>query len=53
MCSIALTPRNGMLPCAIRPLRLDLEPVHAAMADADAVDVERLGDDDEVGPVAR
>ena len=30
----------------------DLEPVDAAMADADAIDVERLGDDDVVG-VAR
>ena len=30
------------------PFRLDCEPVHAAMSDADAIDVERLGDDDEV-----
>ena len=30
--------------------RHHLEPVHAAMADADAIDVQRLGDDDVVGP---
>ena len=53
MCSIALTPWNGMLPCAIRPFVCDLEPVDAAVADADAIDVERLGNDREVGAVAR
>ena len=51
MCSTALTPWNGMLPCAIRPRVCDLEPVDAAMADADAIDAERLGDDGEVGAV--
>ena len=51
MCSIALTPRNGMLPCAIRPRVVDLEPVDAAMADADAIDVERLRDDDVVDAI--
>ena len=30
-----------------------LEPVHAAMADADAIDVQRLGDDDEIGAPLR
>ena len=50
MPSIALTPRNGMLPCAIRPTQRQLEPVDAAMADADAVDVQRLRNDDVVGP---
>ena len=53
MCSMALVPRNGMLPCAVRPCVVDLEPVNAAMADADAVDVERLRDDHEVGPRRR
>src|SRR5207244_5974001 len=32
--------------------RLHLEPIDSAMAKADAVDVERLRDDDEVGAVA-
>ena len=40
-----------MLPCAIRPVRLHLEPVDAAVADADAIDAQRLGDDGEVGAV--
>ena len=31
--------------------RQHLEPVDAAVADADAVDVQRLGDDDVVGPL--
>ena len=34
-----------MLPWPMRPRVVDLEPVDAAVADADAVDVERLGDD--------
>ena len=49
---IALMPRNGMLPCAIAAQRGDFEPIHAAMSQADAVDVERLGDDHEVGAIA-
>ena len=51
MPSMALTPRNGMLPWRDAPVRLHLEPVDAAVADADPVDVERLGDDHVVGPV--
>jgi hypothetical protein len=42
----AQSPRNGMEPCAMLALRLDLRPPDAAMAEADAVLVERLGDDD-------
>ena len=34
-------------------VRLDLEPVHAAVADADAVDVQRLGDDHVVASSGR
>ena len=38
-----------MLPWATLSLDLELEPVDAAVAHADAVDAERLGDDDVVG----
>ncbi len=31
--------------------RLDLEPINAAMAQADAIDVQRLRDDDEIGAI--
>ena len=52
MWSMALVPRKGMLPWAMRPRVIDLEPVDPAVADADPVDAEGLGDDHVVGAAA-
>src|SRR6202008_37455 len=35
------------------PARLELEPIDAAVAQADAINVQRFGDDDVVGPARR
>ena len=42
----AQSPRNGMEPCAMRPWVSISRPPHAAMADADPVHVQGLGNDD-------
>ena len=49
MRSIALTPRNGMLPCAMRPRVVTSNQYTPRWPMQIAVDVERLGDDHVVG----
>ena len=53
MPSMALTPRNGMLPCAIRPTSVNSNQYTPRWPTADAVDVQRLRNDDVVGPRLR
>ena len=50
MWSIALDAEKRHAAMRDASARQHFEPVHAAVADADAIDVQRLGDDDVVGP---